>query len=66
MQKELRKMRTGFTTGSCAAAAAKAAAQMLLTQKIVYTTCIETPAGVLYTPSREDIMHLYPSFLILL
>jgi cobalt-precorrin-5B (C1)-methyltransferase len=41
-----RKLRCGFTTGSCAAMAANAAARMLLTGNIVSAAAIETPDGM--------------------
>ena len=49
-------MRYGFTTGSCAAAAAKAAAYMLLTGKIKNCIMIETPKGIPYTAEVTDIV----------
>ena len=48
-------MRTGFTTGSCAAAAARAAAYMLLSGHAKKTIKIMTPAGIEYEPAIEDI-----------
>lgn len=48
-------MRYGFTTGSCAAAAAKAAAYMLLTGIVKEKITIETPKGIPYTAELLDI-----------
>ncbi|MDO4632365.1 MAG: cobalt-precorrin-5B (C(1))-methyltransferase CbiD [Eubacteriales bacterium] len=45
--KENKKMQCGYTTGSCAAAAAKAAARMLLTQERVDQVDLMTPKGIL-------------------
>ena len=46
-------MRFGFTTGSCAAAAAKAAAYMLLTGKQKEFIEIDTPKGIRYRAQLE-------------
>ena len=48
-------MRYGFTTGSCAAAASKAAVYMLLTGKMKTEITIETPKGIPYTAQILDI-----------
>ncbi|MCR5195091.1 MAG: cobalt-precorrin-5B (C(1))-methyltransferase CbiD [Pseudobutyrivibrio sp.] len=48
-------MRKGFTTGSCSAAAAKAAAYMLLSGSCKNRIEIETPAGVMFDAEIVDI-----------
>ncbi len=48
-------MRYGFTTGSCAAAAAKAAAYMLLFGIKKDKISIETPKGIMYETDVQDI-----------
>ncbi len=41
-----KRLRKGYTTGSCAAAAARAAARMLVTQEPIESIEIELPAGI--------------------
>lgn len=45
--KEQKRLRYGYTTGSCATAAAKAATRMLLEQKNVDMVSLMTPKGIL-------------------
>ena len=52
---EKKEMRSGFTTGSCAAAASKAAAFMLLFGTEKNEISITTPKGPVYTPEIVDI-----------
>lgn len=50
-----RRMRCGHTTGTCAAAASKAAAEALLTHRMVQTVSISTPKGIVLDLPVEDI-----------
>ncbi len=49
------RMRYGFTTGSCAAAAARAAASMLLSGREITEITVRTPAGISYRARIEEI-----------
>ena len=53
--REGRQLRLGYTTGSCAAAASKAALKMLLTGKEVRTISILPPKGIPLTLQVEQI-----------
>ncbi|SHI67715.1 cobalt-precorrin-5B (C(1))-methyltransferase CbiD [Lutispora thermophila] len=50
-----KKYRKGYTTGSCAAAAAKAAAYMLISRKVLDTVEIDTPAGIRLKLTVNDV-----------
>ena len=50
------KLRTGYTTGSCAAAAAKAATHMLVSGEVVGEVSLATPAGIRLYLEVEDIV----------
>ena len=50
-----KKMRFGYTTGSCAAAACKGATEILLGGKLHETVTLMTPKGILLTLELKDI-----------
>lgn len=49
-------LRRGHTTGTCAAAASKAAAEMLITKKDIHSVTIMTPKGISLDLKIEDII----------
>ncbi|MCR5672789.1 MAG: cobalt-precorrin-5B (C(1))-methyltransferase CbiD [Lachnospiraceae bacterium] len=51
-------MKNGFTTGSCAAAAAKAACLMIFSEDDIQMIEITTPAGVRFNAPVEDIRRM--------
>ncbi|MFR1215352.1 MAG: cobalt-precorrin-5B (C(1))-methyltransferase [Acutalibacteraceae bacterium] len=53
--KNKQKLRCGYTTGSCAAAAAKAAAVMLLCQSPFKKIDLMTPKGILLHLDLHDV-----------
>lgn len=58
-----KNLRCGYTTGSCATAAAKAAATMLLTGEPVATVRIDTPKGIMLNlePLEIEVQNQYVS-----
>ena len=54
--KNQKQLRMGYTTGSCAAAAAKAAARMLLSQEEVRQVSLMTPKGIRLYLDVEEIL----------
>ncbi len=52
--KDKKKLRCGYTTGSCSAAAAKAAAWMLLSGECPAEVMLSTPGGVVLTLKPEE------------
>ena len=59
--KNKQKLRCGYTTGACAALAAKAAAKMLLTQQMAQEETLVLPKGLAVTVPIEEAA-FSPSF----
>ena len=55
IEQDGKKLRLGYTTGSCAAAAAKAAAWMLLSGRRKGSISLQTPKGIVLDLDVEDI-----------
>ncbi len=55
VEKDGKRLRLGYTTGSCAAAASKAAAWMLLTGKRKESIALDTPKGIHLVLDVQDI-----------
>lgn len=55
MENQEKKLRSGFTTGSCAAAASKAALLMLISNTEIHNVTIQTPKGIPYNAEIVDI-----------
>ena len=55
IRKNNKRLRRGYTTGSCAAAAAKGAAVMLLGGKQTSQVELMTPKGILLKLSLEEV-----------
>ena len=55
IMKDNKKLRCGYTTGSCAAAAAKAAAVMLLSRHPVSHITLMTPKGIRLNLSVQEV-----------
>ena len=59
VSKGSKKLRCGFTTGTCAAAASAGAARMLLSGKVIENITVITPSGNSVTVGLTDIKFLY-------
>ena len=55
VSKGSKKLRCGFTTGTCAAAASAGAARMLLSGKVIENITVITPSGNSVTVGLTDI-----------